>query len=236
MREYSKMRVHSLLHVPFEDTGCIRPYCEEKGYGYSETRLYAGEKPPSLNDFDLLVVMGGTMNIYEEERFPFLSGEKRFIKSAINLGKKVLGICLGAQLISSVLGGCVRKNEFKEIGWFDVQKCAGAEKNPFLGVIPDNFRAFHWHGDTFEIPAGCTRILESEGCKNQGFVFGGSVLALQCHPEVTAGTLKNLVENCPAEVSRTAKYVQAIPEILDESNIALANRIICDIIGCFEKI
>ena len=230
------MKIHSLLHVPFEDTGCIKPYAISRGHSFSETHLYRGECLPSLNDFDLLVVMGGTMNIYEEEKFPFLSEEKRFIRSSIDSGKKVIGICLGAQLIASVLGADVRKNENKEIGWFDVFKADDAGKTPFSKIIPDSFKVFHWHGDTFDIPDGCVHILKSKGCKNQGFIYKETVIGLQCHPEVTKDTLNSLSENCPEEVLEKGRYIQELSLILDESHIPAANKVIFDILDYLAEI
>ena len=106
------MRVHYLQHVPFENLGSMENYFLSRGYQISSTKLYSEENFPGLEDFDWLIIMGGPMGVYDEDRFPWLKNEKRFISDAIEAGKVLLGVCLGAQLIASVLGAKVYKNRF----------------------------------------------------------------------------------------------------------------------------
>ena len=143
------MRIHYLQHVPFEDLAYIETWAKDKGHSLSVTKLYLNEKLPGMDDFDWLIVMGGPMNIYEEREYPWLVEEKQFIEEVIKTGKVVLGICLGAQLIADVLGGKVRQNDYQEIGWFPVTKTSEANNSVFFKSLPDDFMAFHWHGDTF---------------------------------------------------------------------------------------
>jgi GMP synthase (glutamine-hydrolysing) len=118
----ANMRIHYLQHVSFEDPGCIRLWADSAGHLMSATRFYRDCKLPALEELDWLIIMGGPMSIYDENKHPWLRGEKRFIHQAIQDGKVVLGICLGAQLIADVLGAKVYPNGCKEIGWFPVQK------------------------------------------------------------------------------------------------------------------
>lgn len=230
------MRIHTILHESFEDSGYIRIWAEGNGHPYSETHIYAGEKLPCPEEYDLLVVMGGLMNIYEDEKYPWLSEEKRYLKSAIDCGKNVLGICLGAQLIASVLGAEVTKNAAPEIGWFEVEKLSEGRNTALWSLIPDRFPSFHWHGDTFAIPDGATRLFTSAACNNQGFIYGGRVLGLQFHPEVMVENLHNLVENCPDDIAQCSASVQAVAEILDESRITSAHEIMVCILDYFNRI
>ncbi len=155
------MRIHSFEHVPFEDLAQIGVWAENQGYKLSRTRFYANEQLPALSELDWLVVMGGPMNIYEEDRYPWLAQEKAFIGEAISQGKLVLGICLGAQLIADVLGGPVSRNQYKEIGWLPVSLRAAASSSPLFHNFPSEFIAFHWHGDTFAAPSrGSRRCLQ----------------------------------------------------------------------------
>ncbi|WFN35355.1 type 1 glutamine amidotransferase [Methanogenium sp. S4BF] len=227
------MRIHSLLHESFEDTGYIRVWAEMNGHSFYETCLFSGDPLPSPDECDLVVVMGGSMNVYEEDRYPWLSAEKKFLKSAIDSGKKVLGICLGAQLIAAVLGAEVRKNTYPEIGWFPVEKTDDAEKAVLCACMPDRFIAFHWHGDTFALPQGSIHLFQSVGCKNQGFLYGEKVLGLQFHPEVTKENLQCLVENCPEDIVSGSEYVQTIPEILDETGVGPVHEILSVILEYF---
>jgi GMP synthase (glutamine-hydrolysing) len=203
------MKIHYLQHVEFETPANILKWAERKGHTISGTHLYKNENLPDLKDFDFLVIMGGPMGIYDEEDYPFLKEEKIFIKEAINGNKLVLGICLGAQLIADVLGSKVYKNKEKEIGWFDVKLTEELKKTKIFKNFPKKFKAFHWHGDTFDIPNGAIHIAESEACKNQAFEYNhGKVVALQFHLEVDKNAVKRLIENSEEELKEKGKYIQ----------------------------
>ncbi|MDO8671400.1 MAG: type 1 glutamine amidotransferase, partial [Dehalococcoidia bacterium] len=161
--------MHFLQHALFEGPANIVAWAGARGHPVSATALCRGERLPETGDFDWLVIMGGPMNVYEEEEYPWLADEKRLIEKSIAEGKIVLGVCLGAQIIADVLGAPVYKNSDKEIGWHPVfLSQEGRESSVFRG-FPDRFVAFHWHGDTFDLPAGCTRLAGSEACQNQAF-------------------------------------------------------------------
>ncbi len=189
------MKLHWLQHVPFEGLGIIEEWAAASGFETSRTRLFAGEPLPGIESFDWLVIMGGPMGIRDYKEHPWLVAEKKFIKAAIDADKTVLGICLGAQLIADVLGAKVYPGSQKEIGWFPIQGL-----NSFL---PKTLTAFHWHGDTFEIPEGATRLASSAACKNQGFVYSDRVVALQFHLETTPESMEALIENCADELVDT---------------------------------
>ncbi len=180
------MRIHYLQHVPYEGLGSTAEWAGARGHSVAGTRLFEGEALPAPDSFDWLVVMGGPMNIYEEQAYPWFPEEKRFIGEVIKAERTVIGICLGAQLISDVLGGPVVSNGCQEIGWFPLERTAAPA--PLEKLLPDTENeAFHWHGDRFELPPGVTPFAESAGCKNQGFVHEGRVWAFQFHPEITPG-------------------------------------------------
>jgi GMP synthase-like glutamine amidotransferase len=168
--------------------------------------LFSGERLPDLSSFDWLVVTGGPMNIYQEDRYAWLAEEKEFIGRAISGGKIVLGVCLGAQLISSVLGGMVTKNRYREIGWFQVRLTEEGRASSVFSVLPDRFVALHWHGDTFSIPPGAMRVAESDACPNQAFILGKAI-GLQFHLETSPESIKRLLENCGDELAE-GHYVQ----------------------------
>jgi GMP synthase-like glutamine amidotransferase len=195
------MSIHYLQHVPFEGLGAIEDWCEIRGHSITVTRLFSEPLPPRF-DGDLLVVLGGPMNVYEEGRHPWLAAEKRFLRGAIADGARVLGICLGAQLLSAVLGGSVSPNPEKEIGWYPIELTAEAGTVPGFDRLPRRFTALHWHGDTFSIPEGAVRLAGSTACANQAFAWdGGRVLGLQFHLEETVDSLALLVEHAAHEVA-----------------------------------
>jgi len=208
-RDY--MRTHYLQHVPFEGLGSIAPWLEAAGYEITNTRLFESAKFPDLNKIDLLVVMGGPMSVNDEDDFPWLVSEKHFIREAINSGKPVLGICLGAQLIASAAGARVCRNPVKEIGWFPIEGIVPRDSSIFS--FPPKVEVFHWHAETFDLPSGATRLAKSEGCGNQAFQIGKSVIGLQFHLETTPKAARAIVSYCRNELV-PAKYIQMEDEIL----------------------
>lgn len=192
------MRLQVVQHVPFEDAGSIASWA--LGKGHDATAMLAGTAPfPSPDDYDMLVVMGGPMGVHDVERHPWLEDEKRAIGEAIEAGRVVLGVCLGAQLVAAVLGAPVVRAEKREVGWYPVRLTDEARSLPLFKGAPRSFKAFHWHEDTFGIPEGATRIGESAACRNQGFLYGDRVLGLQFHLEVDAETVERFIDEYGAE-------------------------------------
>ena len=207
------MRLHYLQHVPFEDLGNIANWAEANNVSISATKLHKKQQFPSLDQFDLLVILGGPMNIYEYDRYSWLKEEKVFIKSAIDAGKKLLGVCLGAQLIADVVGGKVIRNQFKEIGWHKIKRTT--EKSYFFQDDFKEFKAFHWHGDTFVLPENIKSLYSSEACQNQAFEIGDKVLGLQFHVEYSKESIEKMLVNDGAELDGS-HYVQSAEQIISE--------------------
>ncbi len=191
------MRIHSLEHEPFEGLANIAAWAKKKGYNVARTLLFNNEELPDISEFAWLIIMGGSMNIYEEEKYSWLKEEKSFIAEAIAGKKIVLGVCLGAQLIADVLGGKVGRNKHREIGWFPVKLTKEAKNSSIFSTLPEKFTAFHWHGDTFKIPPGAVRMAESEGCTNQVFEYDrGRVTGLQFHLDYSEKSINLMFQNC----------------------------------------
>ncbi|SNR86357.1 GMP synthase - Glutamine amidotransferase [Humidesulfovibrio mexicanus] len=196
------LRLHSLRHARFETEAEIAAWAQERGHSLSHTDLWNGETPPHPDSFDFLIVMGGPMNIYEEDAHPWLAMEKRFLKSSIEAGKLVLGVCLGAQLLAEALGGAVTKNAHREIGWHTVSAGPDASKSRAFASLPQEYAAFHWHGDTFSIPPGAQWTARSEACAHQAFsARNDRVVALQFHLETNAQSMAELARNCADEIT-----------------------------------
>jgi GMP synthase-like glutamine amidotransferase len=207
------MKIHYLQHVPFEGLGSIEPWIVNRHHVLSSTRFYANDPLPNVEDLDWLIVMGGSMNIYEDRRYPWLTEEKRLIEEAIKQNKTVIGICLGAQLIADVLGAKVYAGQYKEIGWLPIELTAMAQDTAVFNSLPQQLMAFHWHGDTFDLPAGAIHLARSEACQNQAFVYNEKVLGLQFHLESTKGSVQQIVNNCADELVE-GKYIQQSVEML----------------------
>lgn len=196
------MKAHILQHVPFEGPGVIGRWLTERGADIGYSHLYASAALPDPADFDLVVAMGGPMSVNDEAEFPWLAAEKRFLAQAAAQGVAVLGICLGAQLIASAHGARVSRNAEKEIGWFEIEAVAApphaAGRAGFR--FPARATVLHWHGETFELPAGAHRLASSAACANQAFQLGERTIGLQFHLEMTAETLRAIVDNCRDEL------------------------------------
>lgn len=205
------MRAHWLQHVPFEGLGYIETWLATTGYEITQTKLFQSEVLPQPDSFDLLVVMGGPMSVNDEEEYPWLADEKQFIRNAINAGKAVLGVCLGAQLIASAQGARVYKNQVKEIGWFPIEKVNSDAMNCF--AFPPTLEVFHWHGETFDLPEGAHHLARSIGCENQAFQVGNNVIGLQFHLETTPDSAKKITANCRDELV-DGQYIQTEETIL----------------------
>lgn len=214
------IRLHFFRHVPFEEPAFIGDWASAKGCSVSETKFYEGNSMPSLSSIDWLVIMGGPMNVYEHKKYPWLKGEKDYIEKAVEAGKTVIGVCLGAQLIADVLGAGVFKADgnkygFKEIGWFPVRFLRKNAPAFFADVLPAECTVFHWHGDTFDIPEGAVRLAESDGCKNEAFIYNDRVLALQFHMEMGKENILDIIENCRDDI-KPGKYVKNYIQSADE--------------------
>jgi GMP synthase-like glutamine amidotransferase len=206
------LRVHYLQHVPFEGLGSIGPWLTARRAQVSSTQLYAAPTLPPLAEFDALIVMGGPMSVNDEQLLPWLEPEKRFVAAAIDAGKTVLGICLGAQLIAAARGAPVRANGAREIGWHPLERVADS---PFGHLVAPPGHAFHWHGETYALPAGAQRLARSAACEQQAFVLGDRVLGLQYHLEMTLSGAQALCTACAEELA-PAPYVQSSAEMLRE--------------------
>jgi GMP synthase-like glutamine amidotransferase len=219
----TSMRVHYLQHVPFEGLGAIEPWLEAAGHEISHTKMFADETLPDASHVDWLIIMGGPMGANDDSKFRWLRPEKRLIRESISLGKPVLGICLGAQLIASVLGAKVYKNLHREIGWFEIERCAEASGHPLGKLFPVRSEVFHWHADTFDLPASAVQLARSAACQNQAFAYSTNVLGLQFHLEMTAPMIADWAEKggddlTPGPYTQTPEQMLARPERLEKTN------------------
>lgn len=204
------MNTHVLQHDPFEGIGNIAGWLDRRGAKVTTTRFFESDPLPDLDGIDLIIAMGGPMSVNDEESLPWLVAEKAFLREAIDRGIAVLGICLGAQLIASACGARVYPGLQREIGWFPIEavKC-GLDAFPF----PDNAKVLHWHGETFDLPAGAVHLARSAACEHQAFQIGKRVLGLQFHPEVTPASLATMLEHSREDLVGGA-FVQTEMDII----------------------
>ncbi len=193
-------------HAPHEGPGYLADYLNHHHVPYRLIRVDQGEPiPSSIDAVSGLVFMGGPMSV--NDPLPWIAKLTNLIQRAVTADMPVLGHCLGGQLISKALGGVVTRNPVKEIGWLPVMREQNPVVSAWLDKLPHDFEVFHWHGETFSIPAGATRILGSRDCANQAFVIG-KTLAFQCHIEMTAEMVREWAHVGANEIAPVCATIQ----------------------------
>ena len=171
----------AICHVAFEDAGTLGPVLEERGISLRYLQAGVDDLTPAL-ETDLVVVLGGPIGIYEIDRYPFLKDELATVEAVVKQGTPVVGICLVAQALAAVLAARVYPGPQAELGWDELTLTDEGKASP-LGVL-EGLRVLNWHGDTFDLPAGATRLASTPLTPNQAFTYGPKVLALQFHVEL----------------------------------------------------
>jgi GMP synthase (glutamine-hydrolysing) len=182
----------ALRHVAHEDLGLLARVLPDAGFAASY-REAAGDdlSDPAIEAADLLIVLGGPFGAYETDTHPFLAHEIGILERRLALGRPTLGICLGAQLMAKALGARVFPGPVKEVGWGRVDLTADGRASALMPLGDDGALVLHWHGDTFDLPAGATRLAQNANYQNQAFAHGGNALALQFHLEADGEVLEN---------------------------------------------
>ena len=223
------MKVQILQHVPFEGPGSMAAWLTARRADVACTRLFAGDPLPRAEQVDALIALGGPMSVNDEDELEWLRPEKQLVRDAVARGIPVLGVCLGAQLIASALGARVYPGAAREIGWFPIRGLPDVAPG---FRFPPQCLAFHWHGETFDLPAGAVRLASSAGCENQAFQVERNVIALQFHLETTPASVEALVEHCRDELV-PGPCVHTESELRDApaARYAAINRLMEDVLG-----
>lgn len=199
-----QMSVLVLKHISNEGPGSMQPYWDARGISY---KIIEPADMPSINSLEgvkYLIVMGGTMGVYERDQFPQVAASMRLIEQGLKAGIKVMGVCLGAQMLAHVLGGQVYKGKNgQEVGWLPITLTKEGMADPAMAAYTkdepaDTTMVFHWHGDTFMLPQGAVRLAGSALYENQAFRHGNAY-ALQYHIEITPAMIAEWFADMPTE-------------------------------------
>ena len=200
------MSVLICKNIKTEGPGTIEDYLKEQKVRYTIVDLSEGEGIPVTNSYSTLVMMGGPMSVNEDEIYPYIKEEERLVRDFIAEGKKILGVCLGAQIIAKALGSRVYAGPQKEIGWYNIDLTEEGMKDPLMKSLAFHpqvrdfwrkFNVFHWHGETFDIPEGAVRLASSALYPNQAFRHGYKAYAFQFHIEVRKEMILEWLKNEP---------------------------------------
>ncbi|HVO36345.1 MAG TPA: type 1 glutamine amidotransferase [Gemmatimonadales bacterium] len=199
-----------IQHAAGEGPGLIGLLARQRGLPLDLRRMDLGEALPDVSAVAALVVLGGPMGAYEALAHPHLLDEQRLLEEAVERGLPVLGICLGSQLLAAALGARVYPGPEPEIGVFEVKLTQDGADDPLLGPAGPKFSAFHWHGDTFELPPGAVHIASTRAYKHQAFRFGDRAWGLQFHIELDQALAREWAAVLPRGASPTEPQRAAI--------------------------
>lgn len=206
-----------IKHIGIEGPGTIADFLDDNKLLYTVIDVSSGDKLPKLKkDFQAIICLGGPMNVYEEEKYPFLREDDIFLRRVVEDEVPFLGICLGAQLIAKVTGVRVTKNPEKEIGWYKIVLNDHGFKDDLFKDLPEVFNVFQWHGDTFDIPSGGKRLAFSERCQNQALKYGRNIYGIQFHVEVTKNMIAQWADAYKGELESLKGVVSDKQKMLED--------------------
>ncbi len=196
-----------IMHVDIEGPETIAAFYEQRGFKSQIIKLYDGESlPQDFDGIEAVVCLGGPMNVYEEDTYPYLKAENIFIQRVITEEKPFLGICLGSQLLCKASGGQVSRSPQEEIGWRTVRLTPDGEKDPLFENLPQDILVYQWHGDMFSVPADASLLATGPNCPTQALRVGQNAYGLQFHIEITDKSIREWSE----------EYFQNSPSLLSE--------------------
>jgi GMP synthase (glutamine-hydrolysing) len=207
------MNVLIIVHVESEGPGTLGPFLESSGAGVRQARVYTGERlPENIDGLNAIISMGGPMNVYEEQEYPFLKDETALLQKAIASDLPVLGICLGAQMIAKASGARVVRSPKEEVGWGKVFVTDEDRDDPLFSGLPATLDVLQWHGDMFEIPEAGALIATGDDCPHQAFRYRNA-FGLQFHVEVTREILADWFKDSPDLEKILRTYDQLKPDL-----------------------
>ena len=218
-------------HDPYDGPGYLGESLLRRGAKLDIVQLHEGETIPDPSSYDMLLVMGGGMNVYAEDKYPWLIEETKAIRQAVKEGKAVLGICLGGQLLAKALDAQVHLGAATEIGLVPISLTEAGKTDPLFDGLAQ-IEAVEWHDDTFDIPGGAVALALSQGCANQAFRFGKYAYGLQFHPEVSPEMLANWIEQ-DSDSAADRSYFQQAVTFQAKALQAQAERLVRNFLGCF---
>lgn len=208
------MNIQVIQHSAADSPASVASILDRLGHSVSTIRIDRGDPIPELPTADVLMMFGGGISLTASELPTWVDQERRLIRQYVEQGRRVLGICLGAQLLASALGATVKRNLEPEAGWHRVFRSSGSRRSGPATSLPSEMIAFHWHQDTFGIPQGATHLYQSEACSNQAFALGDRVFGFQFHFEANERTVLTFLAVSKL-YRRQASFVQSEEQITE---------------------
>ena len=212
------MKILAIQHDAADPPAAAGEIVERLGHELNVIRMDHRDPIPDSVDADLLMTFGGGVSLSGNETPDWVANEQELIRKYIDADQRVLGICLGGQMIATALGETVHRNKHVELGWHAVSKTDDANRQ--YDWLPESAMVLHWHQDTFTIPTGATHLFRSDGCENQGFAIGDRIFALQFHLEANERTVRTFDLVSPLR-KRTGPHIQSEQQVLDGIDVYL---------------
>lgn len=207
------MKILVLQHLAVEHPGVFRDFLREDGLDWRTVELDEGEPIPDLEPYDVMMVMGGPQDTWQEDEFPWLKAEKAAIRRFVaDMGRPYLGMCLGHQLLAEALGGRVGPGAKPEVGALTITQTEAGREDPLFRGVPDPIEVLQWHGaEVKALPEGAVQLARSDVCEVQSFRYGSRAYGLQCHVEATKETVDNWVA--------VPEYARALEDTLGPGSV-----------------
>ncbi|MCG8650986.1 MAG: type 1 glutamine amidotransferase, partial [Pirellulales bacterium] len=206
------MKVLVIQHSAADSPATAEDVIHRPHFQVQTIRIDRHEAIPESVDADVLMMFGGPLSLSGSDHPPWVAREQQLVRRYVQEGRRVFGICLGSQMIAAALGAKVQRNPSPEVGWYPIERAAGAKSDLIGQVFPDQLTVLQWHQDTFDIPAGASHLFQSEGCRNQAFTIDDRVFGFQFHMEANPRTVATFLAGSKLW-QRESAFVQTEDEI-----------------------